>query len=66
MPPKERPTLINQHHILVPTTTINNNDGSAHSAKLNKVKTKTNSKNKDTIVLIGAGVIVIIYLMCKK
>lgn len=62
MPPK----YINQHHILVPTTTINNNDGSVYSTKINKEKTNKNPKNKKDILIISAGVIVIIFLMCKK
>ena len=68
MPPKARPNngLINQHHILVPTTKINNNDGSIYSTKINKEPTYKKSKNNNDILIISAGVIVIIFLICKK
>ena len=58
--------LNNQHQILVPTSTINNNDGSVYSTKINKEPADKNSKNKQEILIISAGVIVIIFLMCKK
>jgi hypothetical protein len=64
--PKANRGLINQNQILVPTSTINNNDGSVYSTKINKEPTDKNSKNKKEILIISAGVIVIIFLMCKK
>jgi len=46
--PKANRGLINQHQILVPTSTINNNDGSVYSTKINKEPTDKNSKNKNS------------------
>jgi len=58
--------LINQHHILVPTTTINTNDGSIHTETIkNNIKPPVHSFSND-IYIIGAGSIIILYLICKK
>ena len=79
MPPKanrrqpiRRPAnrLINQQTIELPTTKINNNDGSAYTVKTNKdISAGVNSffdNIKKDILIVSGGAIVIIFLILKK
>ena len=71
-PPIRRPAnrLINQQTIELPTTKINNNDGSAYSVKTNKdISAGVNSFFdiiKKDILIVSGGAIVIIFLILKK
>ena len=66
MPPK----IINQHKILIPKPTINNNDGS----KLNKTLTEAISKPvnsffgaiQNNLMIIGVGVVGVVVLIFRK
>ena len=79
MPPKanrrqpiRRPPnrLINQQTIELPTTKINNNDGSAYTVKTSKdISAGVNSffdNIKKDILIVSGGAIVIIFLILKK
>ena len=57
---------INQHHILVPTTTINTNDGSIHTETIKKIISAPVHTFSNDIYIIGAGSIIILFLICKK
>ena len=71
-PPIRRPAnrLINQQTIELPTTKINNNDGSAYTVKTNKdISAGVNSFFdiiKKDILIVSGGAIVIIFLILKK
>ena len=71
-PPIRRPAnrLINQQIIELPTTKINNNDGSAYTVKTNKdISAGVNSffdNIKKDILIVSGGAIVIIFLIFKK
>ena len=71
-PPIRRPAnrLINQQTIELPTTKINNNDGSAYTVKTNKdISAGVNSFFdiiKKDILIVSGGAIVILFLILKN
>ena len=71
-PPIRRPAnrLINQQTIELPTTKINNNDGSTYTVKTNKdISAGVNSFFdiiKKDILIVSGGAIVILFLILKK
>ena len=71
-PPIRRPAnrLINQQTIELPTTKINNNDGSAYTVKTNKdISAGVNSffdNIKKDILIVSGGAIAILFLILKK